>query len=380
MHQDMTPHDNSVASASLAPARPDANGREACVKVEPRPTSLHVLGDRGKQHIIRRRQVVIALGTAALDPSLVLFAQQPAAARVPVIGLLSPFPAADATVWHNAFRAGLRDLGWVEGTNIRIEYRYADGNAARLPALASELVRLKVAVIVAAANTDAIAVKDVTQSIPIVVASAGDPVASGLVTSLAHPGANITGLSQMAPEMAGKRLELLKEMVPKLARVAVFWNPAGTTSPLGWKELQSPARAMGIALHSVEVRRPGDFDAGIENAHKARADAIAVMPDPLFASNLKRIAGLAAKYRLPSVFHLSEFADAGGLLAYGPDRADMYRRAAAYVDKILKGAKPGELPIEQPTKFELVINQKTAKALGIRIPNSIRVQATRIID
>jgi putative ABC transport system substrate-binding protein len=185
------------------------------------------------------------------------------------------------------------------------------------------------------------------------MASPGDPVASGLVESLARPGGNVTGLSQMNVELVGKRLELLKEMVPKLSRVAVLWNPQAVGSTLNWKEIQLPARQLGVQLHSLEVRSPNDFDKAFEDATRARAGALAVMPDPLFAGNLKRIADLAARSRLPSIFFLSEFADSGGLVAYGVDHADLFRRAATYVDKILKGAKPTDLPVEQPTKFEL---------------------------
>jgi putative ABC transport system substrate-binding protein len=184
----------------------------------------------------------------------------------------------------------------------------------------------------------------------------------------------------MIPQLAGKRLELLKEVVPKLSRVAVLWNPQGAGSTLTWKELQLPARQLGVQLHSLEVRSPNDFDQAFEDAIKARAGALLITGNPVISTNLKRIAGLAAKSRLPSIFHFSEFADAGGLVTYGPDRADMYRRAATYVDKILKGAKPGDLPVEQPTKFELVINLKTAKAIGITIPRTVLFRADRVIE
>jgi putative ABC transport system substrate-binding protein len=221
--------------------------------------------------------------------------------------------------------------------------------------------------------------KKATRIIPIVMASAGDPVATGLVESLARPGGNITGLSQMAPEMAGKRLELLNEIIPKLSRVAVLWNPQGTTSTLNWKEIQLPARHLGVQLHSLEARSSNDFDKVFEDATRERASALAIMPDQLFAGNLKRIADLAAKSRLPSIFHLTEFVDSGGLVAYGPDRSDQFRRAATYVDKILKGAKPADLPVEQPTKFELVINLKTAKQIGLTIPPNVLARADKVI-
>jgi len=299
-------------------------------------------------------------------------------AKVPRIGLLSPFSPAATGLWHEAFRQGLRDLGWVEGENIGIEYRYAEGRHDRLPDLAADLVRLKVDIIVTATATDGQAAKHATRAIPIVIAS-GDLVGSGLVESLARPGGNITGLSHIAPELAGKRLELLKEMVPKLSRVAVFWNPQGQTSTLAWNELQLPAQQLGISLQSLEVRSPNDLDKAFEEATKSRADALAIMPNPVFVTNLKQIADLASKSHLPSIFHLREFVDAGGLLAYGVDRSDMFRRAATYVDKILKGAKPADLPIEQPMKFELVINLKTAQALGLTMPPTLLFLADEVI-
>ena len=326
---------------------------------------------------MNRRDSIAAL--AALGAALPLArAQQPS--KIPRIGLLSPFSPAATALWHQAFRQGLRDLGWVEGKNISIEYRYAEGRSDRLPDLAADLVRLKVDIIVAAVPADALAAQKATKAIPIVMAAGGDPVAVGLVESLARPGGNVTGLSTMTPDLAGKRLELLKEIVPKLSRVAVLWNPEDRSSALIWREIQRPARELGIQLHSLEVRSANDFDKAFEAATRARAGALAIMPDPVFATNLKRIADLAAKSRLPSIFHLSDFADAGGLVAYGPDRSDMFRRAATYVDKILKGAKPGDLPIEQPTKFSLVINAKTAKALGVKIPGVILLRADRVIE
>ena len=295
------------------------------------------------------------------------------------IGVLSPFSPAVAESWHQALRQGLRDLGWIEGKNIAIEYRFADGKSDRLGPLAAELVRQKVDVIVTAVNTDTLADKNATKTIPVVMASAGDPVAFGLVQSLARPGGNVTGLSQIAPELSGKRLELLKEMVPHLSRVAVLWNPKGITSPISWKESQEPARELGLHLESIEVTSAERLDKGVEKAKSSRVGALAIMPDPLFAGNLKTIAELAVKSRLPAIFHLPEFVDAGGLVAYGPDRVDMFRRAASYVDKILKGAKPADLPVEQPMKFELVINLKTAKQIGVSIPQSVLYKADRVI-
>ena len=319
----------------------------------------------------------ILLIVAVVVVAAIAQAQQPA--KIPRIGLLSPFSPSATALWHQAFLQGLRDLGWVEGKNISIEYRYAEGRRDRLPDLVADLVRLKVDIIVASVNTDALVAKKTTRTIPIVMASAGEPVATGLVDSLARPGGNITGLSQMAPEMAGKRLELLKEIVPKLSRVAVLWNPQGTTSTLNWKEIQLPARELGVKLHSLEVQSLNDFDKALEDATRARAGALSIMPDQLFAGNLKRIADLAVKSRLPSIFHLSEFADSGGLVAYGPDRPDQFRRAATYVDKILKGAKPADLPVEQPKKFEFIINLKAAKQIGLTIPPNVLARADKII-
>jgi len=327
---------------------------------------------------IRRTFILAAAAWPALAWAGAARAQAPA--KVRRIGLLSPSSPSLAALVLQAFRRGLRDLGWVEGKNMIIEYRYAEGSTDRLPDLAADLVRLNVDVIVVSSAPAAVAAQKATRAIPIVIAAAGDPVASGLVENLARPGGNITGLSQMTHETAGKRLELLKEIVPKLSRVAVLWNAQGGGSASSWKELQNPARQLGIQLHSIEVRSPSDFDKAFEDATRARAGALFVTAEPVITTNLERIAGLAARSRLPSIFQWSEFADAGGFVSYGPDRADMYRRAATYVDKILKGAKPGDLPVELPTKFELVINMKTAGALGITIPQSVLLRADRVIE
>jgi len=339
---------------------------------------LRRVGADDTRRSTRREFLLAAAAWPALAWTGSVRAQAPA--KVRRIGFLSPFSPSNAELWHQAFRQGLHDLGWVEGKNISIEYRYAEARSDRLPELAADLVRLNVDIIVTSVSPDAVAAKNATKAIPIVMAAPGDPVALGLVESLARPGGNITGLSQISPELVGKRLELLKGLVPKLSRVAVLWNPPSKISAISWKEIQLPARELGLQLHSMEVRSASDFDKAFEDATRARAGALAVMPDPLFGGNLKRIADLAAKNRLPSIYHISEFADSGGLVTYGPDRSDMFRRAATYVDKILKGAKPGDLPIEQPTKFELVVNMKTAKALGIEIPQSVLVRADRVIE
>lgn len=326
----------------------------------------------------RRAFLLAAAAWPALAWAGAVRAQAPA--RVRRIGLLSPYSPSDTALWHQAFQRGLRDLGWVEGKNISIEYRHAEGRGDRLPDLADDLVRLKVDVIVASVTPDALAAQEATRAIPIVIVAAGDPVASGLVVSLARPGGNVTGLSQMGPELAAKRLELLKEMIPKLSHVAVLRNPQGVASTLGWKEIQLPARQLGMQLHSLEVRSANDFDRAFEGATRARAGALFIMPDAAIPTDLKRLAGLATKSRLPSIFHISEFADAGGLVTYGVDRADLYRRAATFVDKILKGAKPADLPIDRATKFELAVNLKAAKALGITIPQSVLLRADRVIE
>lgn len=275
---------------------------------------------------------------------------------------------------------GLRDLGWVEGKNISIEYRYAKGSSDPLPVLAADLVRLKVDLIIGSSTPEALAARNASRTIPVVMVIPGDPVGSGLVESLARPGGNVTGLTQMSPQLAGKRLELLKEIVPGLSRVAVVWSPQSQPSRLILKELQLPARQLGIELHSLAVRSAGDFSQAFEETIRSRVGALIPLAHPLITTNLKRIADFAEKNRLPSIYQFSYFADGGGLMAYGPDRADLYRRAATYVDRILKGANPANLPVEQPTKFELVINLKTAKALGITIPQSVLVRADRVIE
>jgi putative tryptophan/tyrosine transport system substrate-binding protein len=326
---------------------------------------------------MRRREFITLLGGAAAAWPLTAQAQQ--STKIPRVGLLSTFSPSETMPWHQALREGLRHLGWVEGENITVEYRYAESRLDRLPALASDLVRLNVDLIVADTMSPAFAAKNATQTIPVVIASGSDLVASGFAQSLARPGGNITGLDQITPELGG-RLELLKETVPKLSRVVVLWNPQNQTSTRNWNELQDPARQLGLALHSLEVRNADELDKALNVATSARADALAMLPDPVFVANLKRIADFAAKDRLPSIFHLREFADAGGLITYGPDRSDLFRRAAAYIDKILKGAKPADLPIQLPTKFELVVNLKTAKAIGLELPPTLIARADEVIE
>jgi putative ABC transport system substrate-binding protein len=279
-----------------------------------------------------------------------------------------------------AFREGLRELGYVEGRNIQVESRWAEGNYDRLPGLAADLVRLKVDVIVTYGTPAAQAAKGATGTIPIVMAAIIDPVASGLVTSLARPGGNITGQSMMSPDLAEKQLQILKELVPKTSRVAVLHNPANPGNAPQVRHAQDAARALGVRLQILGARGPSEIDGAFAAMAAEQAGAVIVLVDAILQSNRARIADLAARHRLPAVYGLHEYAEVGGLLAYGPNRLDMFRRAATYVDRILKGAKPGDLPVEQPSTFTLVINLKTAKALGLTIPPSLLLRADQVIE
>jgi ABC-type uncharacterized transport system substrate-binding protein len=328
----------------------------------------------------RRRFLVTSLAGALAAP-LVAEAQQ--ATKVARIGYLLSNPAANPHL-HEAFRQGLRDLGYVEGRNLVIEYRSAEGKLERLPALAAELVALKVDVIVAGGGTPAaLAAKQATKTIPIVFVPLADPVTSGLVTSLARPGGNVTGLSVLLPELVGKCLEQLTRAVPGVSRVAVLWQPDAYPERTGKDMLKGAdvaARALGVRLQFLEARGPADFDRAFSGMTRARAGALTVLTSNMLLGERRRLVDLAAENRLPAVYTWREFVDAGGLMSYGPDLVDSFRRAATYVDKILKGAKPADLPIEQPTKFELVINLKTAKALGLTIPQSVLLRADRVIE
>jgi putative ABC transport system substrate-binding protein len=274
----------------------------------------------------------------------------------------------------------LRELGWIEGKNIAFERRYAENRLDRLPALAAELVDLKVDVIVAAGTLAPLAAKRATTTIPIVMTAAGDPVGSGLVPNLARPGGNVTGLSLMVPDLGGKRLELLKELLPRMSRVAVLWNAANPYPALVFKETERAAQTLGIEVQSLEVREPNDFGNAFEAAERHQPDALIMVEDPLTIDFRKQIADFALTHRLPAMNGFRQFVDAGGLMAYGASLSDLLRRAAGYVDKILRGAKPSDLPVEQPTKFELVINLKTAKALGIEIPPMLLARADEVIE
>ncbi len=310
-----------------------------------------------------RRAFIGTLAGGLLTAPFAAEAQQ--AAKVARIGYLAVNLAAFPHL-REAFLQGLRDLGYVEGRNVVIEYRSAEGKSERLPALAAELVALKVDVIVTASTLAALAAKQATRTVPIVVVAAADSVQSGLVTSLARPGGNVTGLSMLTPELVGKCLELLKQAVPGVSRVAVLWQPGGVgerTEKDILKEAEVAARALGVRPQFVESRGPEDYERAFSEMTRASAGALTVLPYSMFGgSERRRLVDLAAKNRLPAVYPWREFVDAGGLMAYGPNVADNYRRAATYVDKILKGAKPGDLPVEQPAKFELVINRASRES------------------
>jgi putative ABC transport system substrate-binding protein len=276
-------------------------------------------------------------------------------------------------------RRDLHALGYVEGKNIVCEYRFADNKLDRLPTLADELVHLKVDLLLTTSNVAALAAKNATKTIPVVFLGSGDPVTLGLVDSLARAGENITGITSIAEVLAGKRLEILKETLPKLFRVGVFWNPKAPESVQQWKESQTAARELGLQLHSMEVSGADKLESAFNEATKARSAAVAGTHASLFTTNRKRIVDLAAKSRLPAIYSREDYVDSGGLMSYGADRAEPYRRAAIMIDKILKGAKPPDLPVEQPTKFELVINLKTAKALGLTIPPIVLMRAERVV-
>jgi len=330
---------------------------------------------------MRRREFITFLGGLAAAWPITGRAQQ--AAKVARIGYLST-NLASSPYHHEAFRQGLRDLGYVEGRNVVIEYRDAERQVERHPALVAELVALKVDVIVVAGSTlTARTAKQATSTLPIIFIAVGDPVGSGLVTSLARPGGNVTGLSNIGPELVGKRLELLKQAVPGVDRVAVLWVPGALgerTDKDMLKGAEVAGRALGVQLQFVDARGLENFDRAFSDMTSARAGALTVLPSARFLREHRRLVDLAAKNRLPAVYTSSEFADAGGLMSYGANEPDLFRRAATYVDKILKGAKPGDLPIEQPTKFELVINLKMAKDLGLTIPPAVLARADDLIQ
>ena len=306
------------------------------------------------------------------------------AAKIVRIGYLGFDRAAGDPRQREAFLQGLRDLGYVEGRNLVIEWRDAEGKPERLPALAAELVALKVDVIMTEGGTRGVlAAKQATRTLPIVFPLVGDPIAEGLVTSLARPGGNVTGLSGVSPELVGKSLELLKQAVPGVSRVAFLLKPDAMPDRAKKDRLKAAdvaARALGVRLQVVEARGPEDFDRAFSDMTRARAGALAVLGTPVFNNERRRLVDLAAKNRLPTVYSFRLYVEAGGLMSYGPDLPDLFRRSATYVDKILKGATPGDLPVEQPTKFELVINLRAAKALGLTIPQSVLARADHVVE
>jgi putative ABC transport system substrate-binding protein len=328
---------------------------------------------RSQTLVIAALLLAVAAGGPPVD------AQQ--APKIARIGYLSPSTPALAAGFVEAFRQGLRELGYVEGKTFVLEVRYGEARVERLPELARELVGRKVDVIVAGTDAAIAAVKRETQTIPIVMTTSNDPVGTGFVASLARPGGNITGLSAISPELSGKRLELLRNAVPGLSRVAFLWNPDVRGNVLDYKETEGAARSQRLELQSIEVSRAEDLDRAFSAVTNQRAQAL-VLPagNPVAFANRGQIASFAQRNRLPSMYGQREFVDAGGLMAYGPIASEMFRRAAIYVDKILKGAKPADLPVEQPTKFELVINLKTAKALGLTMPQSLLRRADQVIE
>jgi len=324
---------------------------------------------------VKRRVFITLIGGAAAWP-LAAWAQQPE--RRHRIGFLrAEKPPAP---WMDAFQKELRELGYEEGKNIFFEYRWAGGDDARLPELAGDLVRLNVDVIVVSGTPAILALKEATTTIPIIMAAAGDPVGTGIVKSLARPGANITGMSNMIPDVGGKRLQLLREFAPTAVRIGVIWNANNPFTQSVIQESENAARILNVRLQTMQVRIAADFITAFETGSKERIDSLIVVEDPLTISQRRQIVDFAAKLSIPVIYGAKTFVDAGGLVSYGASFPDLYRRTAFYVDKILKGAKPGELPIEQPTKFELVINLKTAKALGLTVPDKLLVAADEVIE
>ncbi len=321
---------------------------------------------------------LMTLTLSLLAAPLIAEAQQPK--HVHRIGVLSGLGTTpERGPYVEAFLEGMRALGYVEGQNLVLEYRAAAGHYERFPDLAAELVRLKVDVLMMGSTPAALAAKHATTTIPIVMVAMSDPVGSGLVASLARPGGNITGSSGLQPEVVGKQLEFLKAVLPTVSRVAVLWNPANPVAALMVREADVAAQALGVQLHLLEARGPDAFDSAFAAMTSAHAGALLILADPMFLQHRRRLAELAATSRLPTMHNVRAFVEAGGLLCYGVSQPDQWRRAATYVDKILKGAKPADLPVEQPTKFELIINLKTAEALGLTIPPTLLFQADEVI-
>src|SRR5262245_63845947 len=325
---------------------------------------------------MKNKIIVLALSVLLFAPCFSAEAQQPA--RIPRIGFLGVRPD-DSKTTFESFKRQFQMLGYVDGKNIVYEYRNAENKPERLPTLVDELIRVKVDVLVVAAGNEVRAAKNATKTIPIVGLNLTDPVQSGLIESLAHAGANLTGITPISEELSGKRLELLKETVAKLVRVAVLWDPKAPSSDQTFKNLQPSASALGLQLHSMEVSGPEKFDSAFRDAIKAGSGAVTVNLSPVINANQRRVHELAAKHRLPAIYARTEFVQSGGLMSYGADREAGFARAAVMVDKILKGTKPMEIPVERPTKFEFVINLKTAKQIGLAIPPNVLARADKVI-
>jgi putative ABC transport system substrate-binding protein len=332
--------------------------------------------------LTRRRRIVqlaaLCLAFVFLAAPLAAGAQE--AGKIYRVGFLGNSTAALEANLVGPFREGLRDLGYVEGRNVVIEYRWAEGKYERFPALVAELLALKVDVIVTAGTPAAVAVKRATTTVPLVMAAVGDPVSTGLIASLAQPGGNVTGLAAIAPDLEGKRLELLRELVPKLSLVAFMVNPVNPLHSVSEKAAREAAKVLRLRLEFVGVRTEAEFDHAFETIARDRPGAMVVLADRVFLHDRERIVVFAARHRLPTVYPYRELVDAGGLMCFGPNYSHLHRRAAIFVDKILKGAKPANLPVEQPTKFELIVNMKTARALGLRVPPSLLARANQVIE
>ncbi len=329
---------------------------------------------------MKRRDFIALLGGAtAASAAWPLAASAQTPPKIPRVGYIASSSRTEASHRFEAFWQGLRELGYVEGQSIALEVRWAEGRNERIPELVAELVGLKMDVLVVGSSAGALAVKKATGTIPIVMVAA-DPVGLGLVTSLARPGGNVTGLSYFNEALIAKRLQLLKELVPELARLAVLRNPIVAVHAIFWQETEVAARKLGVALQPLEVRGPEDFEAAFAAATRGNAQALIALDDALTLAHRPRIVALAASSRLPAMYGFREFPDEGGLMSYGPSFVVLHRRAATFVDKILKGAKPADLPVEQPTKFELVINRKAANALGLTVPPTLLAQADEVIE
>ncbi len=338
----------------------------------PDPQTACLRADR----MMERRTFLGTLGLSVLAAPLATEVQP---AKAPRVGLLG-FGSAESSPLFEALRQGLRERGWVEGQNITFEDRTTVGDYSRLPDVAAELVRLRVDVIVAWGTTTALAARKATGTIPIISTLGSDPVGMGLAASLARPGGNVTGLTVSGRELVGKRIELLKEALPRLSRIAVLWNPESRTQPLSLRDAEAAAKSLGLQVRPAEVRRPEDLEKAFATMARERPEALAAVASNMFRAHRVRIVELAARHRLPATFSDRGYVEAGGLMSYGPDEKAIFHQLATYVDRILKGAKPGDLPIERPTRFELAINLKTAKALGLTIPPSLLGRADEVIE